>query len=162
MIFIQRDLQTREITGAYRLREGGFSGTMLGSDRAKGRFYWLRGGQADDAVQRVVVGQTPIDVLAIGLMQPEPPVRTLYLSADGALPIEYLQGFGAKQVVVMVNRDAGGDRLREQAQRALPAVRCQQSGQRDWLEDLQVMHQMAIQQRLQSKPRSRNRGIAMS
>ncbi len=131
MIFIQRDLQTREMTGAYRLSRTGFSGTMLGSDRAKGRFYWLRGGQADDAVQRVVVGQTPIYVLAIGLMQPEPPVRTLYLSADGALPIAYLQGFGAKQVVVMVNRDAGGDRLREQAQRALPEVRCDQAAHRD-------------------------------
>ena len=37
-IFLQRDLVTRSVTGAYWLSEDGFSGTILGSDRAKGDF----------------------------------------------------------------------------------------------------------------------------
>ncbi len=147
-IFLQRDLMTRSVTGAYRLSGDGFSGTMLGSDRAKGRFYWLRGGDATDEVQQVVVGQTPIDVLALGLMGPMTKVRTMYLSADGVLPLAYLQGFAAKRVRVAMNRDAVGERLVQEVREALPQVKEMQPEQVNWVENLQVARKMLIKQRL--------------
>jgi hypothetical protein len=150
-IFLQRDLVTRSVTGAYRLSGDGFSGTMLGSDRAKGRFYWLRGGAATDAVQQVVVGQTPIDVLALGLMEPMPKVRTMYLSADGVLPLEYLRGFAAKRVRVAMNRDALGEGLVEQARAELPQVKQMQPEGVDWVESLQMGRARSVRDAVQGR-----------
>jgi hypothetical protein len=147
-IFLQRDLVTRSVTGAYRVNEDGFSATLLGADRAKGRFYWLRGGAATDEVQQVVVGQTPIDVLALGLMEPMPKVRTMYLSADGMLPLAYLRGFAAKQVRVAMNRDALGERLAEEAREGLPQVKQMQPEGVDWVESLRVGMARSIQRQM--------------
>jgi hypothetical protein len=147
IIFVQRDLQARSVTGAYRMSRNGWNGTVVGSDLAKGRFYWLRGGQATDAVQRVVVGQTPIDVLALGLMEPLPKLRTIYLSVDGVLPLEYLQGFSPKRVRVAMNRDGTGQRLAGEAQESLPQVKQMHPEQEDWIGSLRVGR--AIRQNLQ-------------
>jgi hypothetical protein len=151
VIFLQRDLVTRSVTGAYRVSEDGFSGTLLGSDRAKGRFYWLRGGAATDAVQQVVVGQTPIDVLALGLMEPMPKVRTMYLSANGVLPLGYLRGFVAKRVRVAMNRDALGERLAQEAREGLPQVKQMQPEGVDWVESLQVGRARSIRDAVQGR-----------
>jgi hypothetical protein len=150
-IFLQRDLQTRSVTGAYRVSGDGFSGTLLGSDRAKGRFYWLRGGAATDEVQQVVVGQTPIDVLALGLMEPMPKVRTMYLSADGVLPLAYLRGFAAKRVRVAMNRDALGERLAQEAREELPQVKQMQSESVDWVESLRVERARSVKDAVQGR-----------
>jgi Plasmid recombination enzyme len=147
-IFLQRDLVTRSVTGAYRLSEDGSGGTLLGSDRAKGRFYWLRGGDATDVVQQVVVGQTPIDVLALGLMGSMPKVRTMYLSADGVLPLAYLRGFASKRVRVGMNRDALGERLAQEAREELPQVKQMQPEGVDWVESLRVGMARSIQQQM--------------
>jgi hypothetical protein len=56
-------------------------------------------------VERVVVAQTPIDAVAIGMMEGMPEKRTMYLSADGVLSIEFLQDFSPEQVRVAMNRD---------------------------------------------------------
>jgi hypothetical protein len=150
-VFLQRDLVTRSVTGAYRLSQDGFSGTILGSDRSKGRFYWLRGGAATDAVQQVVVGQTPIDVLALGLIEPMPKVRTIYLSADGVLPLGYLQGFAAKRVRVAMNRDALGERLAQEAREELPQVKQMQPEGVDWVESLRVGRARSIRAGMQGR-----------
>jgi hypothetical protein len=147
-IFLQRDLVTRSVTGAYRVSGDGFSGTMLGSDRAKGQFYCLRGGDATDAVQQVVVGQTPIDVLALGLMEPMPKVRTMYLSADGVLPLAYLRGFAAKRVRVAMNRDEIGERLAQEAREELPQVKQMLPEQGDWVESLRVERVRSIKHKV--------------
>jgi hypothetical protein len=148
-IFLQRDLVTRSVTGAYRLSRDGFSGTLLGSDRAKGRFYWLRGGVATDVVQQVVVGQTPIDALALALIEPMPKVRTMYLSADGVLPLAYLQGFVAKRVRVAMNRDALGERLAQEAREELPQVKQVVPEQEDWVESLRVGRARSVRQQME-------------
>jgi hypothetical protein len=147
-IFLQRDLVTRSMTGAYRLSREGWSGTVLGSDRIKGRFYWLRGGKPTDAVQQVVVGQTPIDVLALGLSSPMPKVRTIYLSADGVLPLAYLQGFAAKRVRVAMNRDTLGERLAQEAREGLPQVKQMQPEGVDWVESLRMGRERAIKRQI--------------
>jgi Plasmid recombination enzyme len=150
-IFLQRDLVTRSVTGAYRLSRDGFSGTLLGSDRAKGRFYWLRGGAATDAVQQVVVGQTPIDTLAVGLMEPMPKERTMYLSADGVLPLEYLQGFSPKRVRALMNREQVGQRLAEEVREKLPQVRQVVPEQEDWVESLRVGRARSVRDVVQGR-----------
>jgi Plasmid recombination enzyme len=148
-IFLQRDLVTRSVTGACRLSGDGSGGTMLGSDLAKGRFYWLRGGDATDAVQQVVVGQTPIDVLALGLMEPLPKVRTMYLSADGVLPLAYLREFAAKRVRVAMNRDTLGERLTQEAREELPQVKQMQPEGVNWVESLRVARARSVRQLVQ-------------
>jgi hypothetical protein len=150
-IFLQRDLVARSVTGAYRLSGDGFGGTLLGSDRSKGRFYWLRGGVATDAVQQVVVGQTPIDVLALGLMEPMPKVRTMYLSADGALPLAYLRVVAAKRVRVAMNRDALGERLAQEAREGLPQVKQMQPEGVDWVESLRVGMARSVKDAVQGR-----------
>jgi hypothetical protein len=90
-VFLQRDLATKEITGANRQSGDRFSGTVLGSDRGKGRFYCLLGGEPTGKVERVILAQTPIDAVTIGVMEAMPEKRTMYLSADGVLPTAFLQ-----------------------------------------------------------------------
>jgi Plasmid recombination enzyme len=150
-IFLHRDWVTQAVTGAGRLRDLRFNSTVSGSDLAQGRFYWLRGGAATDPVQRVVVAQTPVDALALGLLEPLPQVRTMYLAVDGELPIGYLQGFPAKRVTVALNQDELGQRLAQQARQELPQVRQMQPEQMDWIRALQVEQRRAIQQKIKAQ-----------
>jgi Plasmid recombination enzyme len=150
-IFRQRDLLSQGVTGACRMGEDGVSQTVLGSDMQKGRFYWLRGGAAEDAVERVVVGQTPMDALALGLWSPLPDVRTMYLSADGVLPIGYLQGFSPDRVTVAINQDEAGQRLAQAARHHLPQVRQVVPDQADWVQSGRAAQELAIQAPLKGR-----------
>jgi hypothetical protein len=42
--------------------------------------------------------------VAIGVMEGMPEKRTMYLSADGVLPIEFLQGFSPEQELPQVRQ----------------------------------------------------------
>jgi hypothetical protein len=148
-IFLQRDLNTKEITGAYRQSGDQFSGTVLGSDRGRGRFYCLLGGDLTGEVQRVIVAQTPIDAVAIGVMEHMPERRTMYLSADGVIPVEYLQGFSHERVIVAMNQNGVGQRLAQEAREELPQVRQVVPEQPDWVQTLQVEQARSIQQQMQ-------------
>jgi Plasmid recombination enzyme len=148
-VFLQRDLATKEVTGAYRQSGDSFSGTVLGSDRGKGRFYCLLGGTPTDEVKRVIVGQTPMDVVAIGVMEAMPAKRTMYLSADGVLPTAFLQGFSPEQVRVAMNRDELGQRLTQEAREELPQVRQVMPEEEDWVRSLRAVQGRSIQQQMQ-------------
>jgi hypothetical protein len=147
-VFLQRDLATKEVTGANRQSGDCFSGTVLGSDRGKGRFYCLLGGAPTDEVQRVIVGQTPVDVVAIGVMEGIPEKRTMYLSADGVLPIEFLQGFSPEQVRVAMNRNELGQRLAQEVREGLPQVRQVMPEEEDWVRTLRAVQGRSIQQQM--------------
>jgi hypothetical protein len=155
LVFLQRDFQTQAITGAYVQRKEGVGEMVLGSEPRLGRFYWLRGGKAGDRVQRVVVGQTPLDALALGLMQAEPKVRTMYLSADGVLPLDYLRGVATGQIRVAMNRDEQGEQLRLEAKESLPHVKQVQPTKVDWIESLRSERESVIRQLIE-----RQRGIS--
>jgi hypothetical protein len=148
-VFLQRDLATKEVTGAYRQSGDSFSGTVLGSDRGKGRFYCLLGGALTDDVERVIVAQTQIDAVAIGVMEGMPEKRTMYLSADGVLPTKFLQGFSPEQVRVEMNRDDLGQRLAEEAREGLPRVRQVVPEEEDWVRTLRAVQGRSIQQQMQ-------------
>jgi Plasmid recombination enzyme len=157
-VFLQRDLHSQEVTGAYRQNGDSFSGTVLGSDRERGRFYWLRGGQPEDAVKQVVVGQTPMDAVAIGVMRPVPAVKTMYLSVDGVMPTEYLRECAPNKVTVAMNQDELGQHLVRQAQEELSQVRQIRPKQVDWMEELKRDRQLLIQRQLQAH-RKVDRGL---
>ncbi|MBF2078912.1 MAG: plasmid recombination protein [Synechococcales cyanobacterium T60_A2020_003] len=152
-VFVQRDFQSREVTGAYVMSGDAFSGSVLVSDLSRGRFYWLRGGEPDDAVKRVVVGQSPADMLAIGVMDNSPQEKTMYLSADGCLPTPFLQSFEPEQITLRLNRDVQGQNLARQAQELLPDVRQVVAPQADWFRHLQQVRQADIQRQLQAQKR---------
>jgi hypothetical protein len=148
-VFLQRDFETKEITGAYRQSGDSFSGTVLGSDRGKGRFYCLLGGAPTDEIQRVIVAQTPMDAVAIGVMEAMPAKRTMYLSADGVLPTAFLQGFSPEQVRVAMNWDELGQRLAEEAREGLPQVREVMPEEEDWVRTLRAVQGRSIQRQMQ-------------
>jgi hypothetical protein len=147
-VFLQRDLATKEVTGANRQSGDCFSGAVLGSDRGKGRFYCLLGGELGGEVERVIVAQTPIDAVAIGVMEGMPEKRTMYLSADGVLPTEFLQSFSPEQVRVAMNRDEMGQRLAEEAREGLPQVRQVMPEEEDWVRSLRAVQGRSIQQQM--------------
>jgi hypothetical protein len=148
LVFLQRDFQTQAITGAYVQRKDGVGEMALGSEPRLGRFYWLRGGKAGDQVQRLVVGQTPLDALALGLMQTEPKARTMYLSADGVLPVEYLQSVSPKCVRVAMNQGVAGQQLTQKAREELPQVKQMSPEQQDWIGSLSVSRERVIKAQL--------------
>jgi hypothetical protein len=85
------------------------------------------------------------------LMEPMPKVRTMYLSADGVLPLAYLQGFAAKRVRVTMNRDALGERLAQESRERLPQVKQMQPEGVDWVESLRVARARSIRNAVQGR-----------
>jgi hypothetical protein len=106
-------------------------------------------GRSGIAVQRVVVGQKPIYMVAIGVMEGMPEKRTMYLSADGVLPTAFLQAFSLEQVWVAMNRDELGERLAEEAREGLPQVRQVMPEAADWVRTLRAVQGRSIQQQMQ-------------
>jgi hypothetical protein len=108
----------------------------------------LLGGELGGEVERVVVAQSQIDAMAIGVIEAMPAKRTMYLSADGVLPTEFLQGFSLEQVRVAVNRDELGQRLAEEARVELPQVRQVMPEEEDWVRSLRAVQGRSIQQQM--------------
>jgi hypothetical protein len=80
-----------------------------------------------------------------------PKVRTMYLSADGVLPLAYLRGFAAKRLWVAMNRDALGERLTQEAREGLPQVKQMQPEGVDWVESLRVGMARSIRDAVQGR-----------
>jgi hypothetical protein len=78
-------------------------------------------------------------------------VRTMYLSADGVLPLAYLRGFAAKRVRVAMNRDPLGERLAQEAGEELPQVKQMQPEAVDWVESLRVGRARSIRAGVQGR-----------
>jgi hypothetical protein len=81
-------------------------------------------------------------------MRAEPKVRTMYLSADGVLPLGYLQGFSPKCVRVAMNQDSLGQQLTQEAKEGLPHVKQMQPEQKDWIGSLPTGRARAVRQGL--------------
>jgi hypothetical protein len=86
-----------------------------------------------------------------------PEKRTMYLSADGVLPTEFLQGFSPEQVRVAMNRDELGQRLAEETREVLPQVRQVIPEEEDWVRTLRAVQGRSIQQQMQKGRSSRER-----
>jgi hypothetical protein len=75
--------------------------------------------------------------------------RTMYLSADGAIPVEYLQSFPSERVMLAMNQDEVGQRMGLEIRETLPQVRQLMLEQADWVKTLQMEKVQSIRQQLQ-------------
>ncbi len=143
LVSIRRDLSGKNITGA-SLRgtigtDNKFKGLARGSKRSDGWFYFERGGQSGDPIQRAVLVESPIDAISFAVLDRAKSKKTLYLSTDGAgqLPLEFLQKLPAQSVFVALDNDPDGEKMAQTllAQLPIQAVRRQPKA-KDWNDEL--------------------------
>ena len=171
LVSIRRDLSGQNITGAsLRGTEGTdnlFKGLARGSKRSQGWFYFERGGQSSDPIQRAVLVESPIDAMSFAVLDRSDSLKTLYLSTDGAgtVPLEFLQTLPAQSVIVALDNDSA---LEEMAQRIMEQLPNQPVRKRpkahDWNQELKNTFDLKEeqQQKRQRQPeQKRSLGLSL-
>ena len=143
LVAIRRDISGHTVTGA-SLRgtsgtDNGFIGLARGSKRSQGWFYFERGGQLGDTIQRAVLVESPIDAMSFAVLDHTESRKTLYLSTDGAgrVPLEFLKTLPAPSVIVAYDNERDGnlmaqrvmEQLSDQSVRRIPKAK-------DWNDEL--------------------------
>ncbi len=127
----------------------------MGHARSQGWFYFKRGGQSGDPIQRVVLVASAIDAMSFAVLDRTESRKTLYLSTDGAgaVPLEFLRTLPDKSVIVAYDNDQAGE---EMAQRVMEQLPNQPGSKRpiatDWNEDLQNTFNLEHMQPRQREP----------
>jgi len=142
-VFIRRTLPEQIITGASLRGTTGtnnnFKGLARGSKRDDGWFYFARGGQSSEPIQRVVLTKSPIDAMSKAILERSESKKTLYLSVDrgGNLPLEFLTHLREQSVLVALGNDATSEAMAQKIMEQLPShcVRSQSKAS-DWNQDL--------------------------
>ncbi|MGK7891785.1 MAG: strawberry notch C-terminal domain-containing protein [Leptolyngbyaceae cyanobacterium] len=124
-----------------------FHGLAPGSSREQG-WFWV--GTGKGAIARVLLTESPIDVLSLATLDPQRTKTqgaTIYISTDGtgAVPVEPLRQLleQGKQVIVAFDADAAGEDMAWRVARHLPGVtRVMPSRGKDWNEALQAGEQV--------------------
>ncbi|MEC4813359.1 MAG: MobV family relaxase [Scytonema sp. PMC 1069.18] len=139
VVFIMRSLEG-EINGAFLRgtykKNNSFIGLAKGTKRSQGWFHLTTGGQQSDAIARVVLVKSPIEVLSIAVLEPPPPQKTLYLAADSArsLPLELLHR--TPNVIAAYDNDAAGKETYLAIQSIIPHTTRLKPKAKDWNEQL--------------------------
>ena len=174
LVSIRRDLEGKTNTGASLRGTVGtdnfFKGLARGSKRSHGWFYFERGGQFVDPIQRAVLVESPIDAMSFAVLDRTESRKTLYLSTDGAgqVPLEFLQKLPPQSVIIALDNDPDGNlmaqRLMEQLSnsvRKLPKAK-------DWNEELKntfnlelMRRQSELRQPNQEPEQERGRGLSL-
>ena len=145
LVALRRDLSDETITGASLRGTVGenntFKGLAPGSKRSQGWFYFTMGGQSTDPIQRAVLVESPIDAISLAVLERTDSRRTIYLSTDGAghVPVDFLQTFRDKSVIVAYDNDAPGQEMAMEVMNSLPNAVRKEPHTKDWNEDLQLM-----------------------
>jgi hypothetical protein len=172
LVSIRRDLSGKTITGA-SLRgtvgtDNKFKGLARGSKRSDGWFYFERGGQSGDPIQRAVLVESPIDAMSFAVLDRTESRKTLYLSTDGAgaVPVEFLQKLPAQSVIVAYDNDQDGNLMAQRVITQLPNSVRRLPQAKDWNEELKNTFNLSATRRQnstsqQQKP-SHNHGRGMS
>ncbi|BBD63655.1 plasmid recombination enzyme (plasmid) [Nostoc sp. HK-01] len=169
-VFLRRSLDGQTITGASLRGTAGtnnnFKGLARGSKRSDGWFYFLRGGQSSDPVQRAVLVESAIDAMSIAVLERTDSRQTVYLSTDGAghIPVDFLRALPAKSVIVAYDHDAAGLELAQKVMSVLPNSVCKVPNAKDWNEELKnyLNFEQQQQQRRQQQPRKQqHRGFSL-
>ncbi len=139
-VFLRRSMNEEKVTGA-NLRgtageENKFKGLAKGTRRNQGWFYFQRGGQASDPIDRVVLVESPIDALSLAVLDRNESRRTIYLSTDGAgdIPLEFLKEI--REVIVAYDNDEAGNLMAQRVKSELPDAVRRLPKAVDWNEDL--------------------------
>ncbi len=142
-VFIRRTLPEQVVTGASLRGTTGtnnnFKGLARGSKRDDGWFYFARGGQSGEPIQRVVLTKSPIDAMSKAILERSESSLTLYLSVDrgGNVPLEFLLNLRERSVIVALGNDATSEAMAQKIMEQLQdqTVRSQ-SKANDWNQDL--------------------------
>ncbi len=153
LVSIRRDLLGKNITGA-SLRgtvgtDNKFKGLARGSKRSQGWFYFERGGQPDDPIQRAVLVESPIDAMSFAVLDRTESRKTLYLSTDGAgsVPVEFLRKLPAQLVIVALDNDHSGNMMAQRVIEQLPNSTRRLPLAQDWNEELKNTFNLELTRR---------------
>jgi hypothetical protein len=140
-------LRRDRVTGA-SLLGANFNGLALGSSRESG---WFGVGLGQGDVQRIALVESPIEVLSIVSLYPNPKVPTLYLATNGtdALPMELMHSSMERGGEIFVAYGAGesGEKLAQQVMEQLPeATRVKPQQGETWNEQLRISQQQVQEQ----------------
>lgn len=153
-VFLRRSF-AGEVTGAALRgtvgKNNSFKGLAPGTRRTGG-WFMIRGNQDeadDDATEKVVVCESPIDALSYVTLHPSKQ-STLYLSTDGvgSVPVEELRQ--TPQVVLAMDNDPAGEAMAERLRKELPQSERHTPVAKDWNEELQ-RHLQQWQQQLRQE-----------
>lgn len=166
-VFIRRKLDNETITGATLRGTSGadntFKGLAIGSKRSEGWFYFHRGGQSDDPIQRAVLVESPIDAISFAVLDRSESRKTIYLSTDGAgtVPLEFLRQLPERAVIIALDNDLDGEKMAHRLVEQLPSqsVRRLPKG-KDWNEELKNTFNLKPQQQRQPE-RDQSRGFSL-
>lgn len=172
LVSIRRDLSGNTITGASLRGTVGtdnlFKGLARGSKRSDGWFYFERGGQFVDPIQRAVLVESPIDAMSFAVLDRTESRKTLYLSTDGAgqIPLEFLRTLPAQSVIIAYDNDQDGNLMAQRVMEQLPNSVRRIPLTNDWNSELKNTFNLELMRRQnstsqQQKP-SRNHGRGMS
>ena len=159
------------VTGGTVGTDNGFKALARGSKRSEGWFYFERGGQFVDPIQRAVLVESPIDAMSFAVLDRTESRKTLYLSTDGngEVPLKFLRTLPAKSVLVAYDNDDDGNLMAQRVIEQLPdqAVR-KLSKAKDWNEELKntfnlelMRRQSELRQPNQESEQERGRGPSL-
>ncbi len=169
LVSIRRDLSGQTITGA-ALRgtvgtDNTFIGLARGSKRSLGWFYFERGGQFVDPIQRAVLVESPIDAMSFAVLDRTDSRKTIYLSTDGAgsVPLAFLQTLPPKSVIVALHNDQSGEKMAYRIMKQLPDQAVRRSPQAtDWNQELKNTFNLNTEQQQQRKSEHKlRRGLSL-
>ena len=171
LVAIRRDLSGETITGASLRGTVGenntFKGLARASKRSQGWFYFTKGGQSSDPIQRAVLVESPIDAMSIAVLERTESRKTIYLSTDGAghVPVDFLRTLRGQSVIVAYDNDAPGQEMAIRVMDLLPNAVRKQPNAKDWNEDLKNMFDFARSQseisEQQQQNQERHRGFSL-
>ncbi len=153
LVSIRRDLSGHTITGASLRGTVGtdnlFKGLARGSKRSEGWFYFERGGQFVDPIQRAVLVESPIDAISFAVLDRTESRKTLYLSTDGAgqIPLEFLRGLPDKSVIVAYDNNQGSNLMAQRVMEQLPNSVRRLPRAKDWNSELKNAFNLEVTRR---------------
>lgn len=168
LVSIRRDLSGNTITGASLRGTAGtdnlFKGLARGSKRSSGWFYFERGGESGDPIQRAVLVESPIDAMSFAVLDRTESRKTLYLSKDGAgqIPLEFLLELPDKSVIVAYDNDRDGNLMAQRVITQLPNSVRRLPRAKDWNDELKNAFNLEAtrrQSQQQSPSQQRGHGI---
>jgi len=169
LVSIRRDLSGQTITGASLRGTVGtdnlFKGLARGSKRSDGWFYFERGGQSGNPIQRAVLVESPIDAISFAVLDRTESRKTLYLSTDGAgqIPLEFLRTLPAQSVIIAYDNDQDGNLMAQRVMEQLPNSLRKRPLAKDWNSDLKNAFNLEVTRRQsqQSPEQERGRGPSL-
>lgn len=144
----------------------GFTGYAIGTKRSDGWFYLQWGGQPTDAIQKVVLLKSPLDVLSYAMLEVErqrgvpggvPEERIMYMTVDSprSLPVEFLQDI--PELICAYDNDSTGDEMAGVVSELLPQATRVKPQAQNWNQELLVLLHLQREREGEQQQRQRQK-----